>query len=81
MIVRLVVATLAVQTTDVFNGNRATDAVFNFVVVAFVSFIVIVLFELHLTLAVTVDTPTHAEWGVLVNQFHFLYGAVTVLAL
>lgn len=72
-------AFLALQAADVFYGDFFAGAVFEFFVVAFVLFVVSVVFEFDLRLAVAIDAPAHAECGILIYNLHLLDGAMAFL--
>jgi hypothetical protein len=75
------VAALAVEATDIFNGNAFALAVLNLIVVALVSLVIIIFGEFDLGLAVAIDTPAHTKGAVLIYQLHLLNGSVTILTL
>ncbi len=76
----LIMAFLAFQAADVGNGDFVPFAVFEFLVISFVLFVIIVSFKLHLRFAVAVDAPAHTEGRILVHNIHLLYGAMALLA-
>ena len=57
---------LAFQATNVFNCDFLTGAFLQFpVVLSVVAIVVAIVCKLDLRLTVTVDTPTHRQWRML----------------
>lgn len=84
---KLIVALLALRSTDVFNGHTVFRTVFELfmeLVVNAVEFVAIAaggIREVDLGSAVAIDTPAHAQVSELFDLIHFLDRPVTGLAL
>ena len=74
-------ALLTFKTTNIFYRYTFALTRLNFFVVFLKNAIVIIVCELYLRLAVTVDTPAHRQRSRLMHLIHFMNVAVALLTL
>ena len=67
------------QTSHLGNGQLFNAIFFGQFVVNFG--IIFIVFDLDVGFSMTIDTPTHAQSRILINNFHLFYRSVTCLAL
>ena len=72
---------LTFSTTHHFNSYTIDLLILNILMKLFENAVIVVVSELHFSSTVTVDAPSHREFGELVHFVHFSNGAVTGLAL
>ena len=71
---------LAFGTSNIFHRDLLPLAGSQFLVVFLIRFVIFVVVEFDLCLPMAIDTPTHAQGGVLPDDLHLLYFAMTLLA-